>query len=55
VVFSTKRGRPLPTHWHGLPVVDGDATDNRFDDPGGVVVGLRAKGRLKGTDMVRAA
>ena len=28
----------------GLPVIDGDATDLRFLDPRGVIVGLRAKG-----------
>lgn len=48
VVFSTRRGCPLPESWCGFRVVDGDATDLRFLDPGpGVVVGLRAKGRAK--------
>jgi hypothetical protein len=50
VVFSTKRGRPLPEAWHGLPVIDGDAHDLRFLDPRtlhGVIVGLRAKGRAR--------
>jgi hypothetical protein len=53
-VFAVKRGQPLPAthslaHPCGVPVVgvviDGDATDLRFRDPSGVIVGLRAKGR----------
>jgi hypothetical protein len=50
VVFSTKRGRPLPTTWRGRPVIDGDAHDLRFLDPRtphGIIVGLRAKGRAR--------
>jgi hypothetical protein len=50
VVFSTKRGRPLPETWHSYPVIDGDETDLRFLDPHetrGVIVGLRAKGRAR--------
>lgn len=39
---------PIPATWHGLPVVDGDSTDDRFSDPSGVVVGLKAKGKLRG-------
>lgn len=39
---------PVPTSWRGLPVVDGDTTDDRFADPSGVVVGLKAKGKLRG-------
>ena len=46
VVFNTKRGRALPTDFYGFGVIDGDKSDNRFLDPvGGVVVGLRAKGK----------
>ena len=45
-VFGTKRGRGLPQEYLGAKVIDGDKTDNRFLDPiGGVVVGLRAKGK----------
>lgn len=44
VVFATRRGDALPEDWHGFPVVDGDASDDRTADPRGVVVGLRAKG-----------
>lgn len=42
--FDTARGRPLPASWHGFPVIDGDESDERRNDPAGVVVGLRAKG-----------
>jgi len=47
VVFSTKKGEPLPLHWHHWPVIDGDVNDLRFLDPPGHVVGLRAKGRAR--------
>ena len=50
VVFNTKKGKKLPASWHGLPVIDGDTHDNRFADPLGVVVGLRAKGPAKRDD-----
>ena len=39
---------PLPATWRGLPVVNGDVTDDRFSDPSGVVVGLLGKGKLRG-------
>jgi len=29
--------------YRGFPVIDGDLTDNRFNDPIGVIVGLRVK------------
>ena len=35
----------LPAEYAGYPVIDGDATDLRFTDPRGVIVGLLAKGR----------
>ena len=44
VVFSTRRGQPLPATWHGFTVIDADVSDVRPADPQGVVVGLRAKG-----------
>jgi hypothetical protein len=47
VVFSTKKGQPLPTMWNGYKVIDGDETDLRFLDEKNVVIGLRAKGRAK--------
>jgi hypothetical protein len=37
----------LPETYLGKPVVDGDATDLRFLDPKGIVVGLKAKGKGK--------
>jgi len=45
VVFSTKKGQPLPETWQGKQVVDGDIDDLRFLDPKGCIVGLRAKSR----------
>ena len=45
VVFDLPKGASLPSHWHGIPVIDGDMHDARFLDPRGVVVGLRVKGR----------
>lgn len=47
VVFSTRRGQPLPASYLGRPVIDGDKHDLRFLDPQGVIVGLRAKGRAR--------
>lgn len=44
VPFDTKRGHDLPTTFLGFPVIDGDKSDERRNDPRGVVVGLRAKG-----------
>lgn len=53
VVFATRKGDALPAEWRSpwgdtIPVIDGDAHEMRFTDPGGVIVGLRAKGRLVG-------
>jgi hypothetical protein len=50
VVFSTRKGTPLPTFWRGYRIIDGDVSDLRFQDASSeraVVVGLRAKGRAK--------
>ena len=47
VVFSTKKGSPLPEKYMGYTVYNGDETDVRFKDPKGVVVGLIAKGDAK--------
>jgi hypothetical protein len=44
VVFSTKKGFDLPSHYNGKEVIDGDKHDLRFIDKRGVIVGLRAKG-----------
>ena len=48
VVFSTRRGRPLPASYAGLPVVDADLSDSRWKDPVGTISGLRAKGAAVG-------
>ena len=53
VVFATAKRDALPATWRApwgdtIPVIDGDAHEMRFTDPGGVIVGLRAKGRLVG-------
>lgn len=58
VVFDTRKGAPLPATWTApwggvYPVVDGDAHDLRFADAGGVIVGLRAKGRMRGQKGTR--
>ena len=42
--FTTARGEALPATWQGFAVIDGDESDERRNDPRGVVVGLRAKG-----------
>jgi hypothetical protein len=58
VIFDTKytarMARPLPATFRGFPVIDGDVTDLRFADPRGVVVGLRAKGRLRRAEFQRS-
>ena len=43
VVFSNG----LPAKFLGRPVVDGDLHDIRIDDPSGIIIGLRAKGKAK--------
>jgi hypothetical protein len=45
VVFHVKKGQALPKAWQGKTVIDGDEHDARYDDPQGVIVGLRAKGQ----------
>ena len=48
-------GEPKPSHWEGFPVLDGDETDIRFDDPAGHVVGLSLKGNQTWEKRVRDA
>jgi hypothetical protein len=48
MAFDAKPSQPLPASWNGVPVVDGDKSDDRTQDPQGVIVGLRAKGRMRG-------
>lgn len=50
VVLRMKRKDDMPVTWKGMPLVDGDKTDARYDDPRGVVVGLRAKGKAYRSD-----
>lgn len=53
--FAVSKGKPLPSSWHGFPVIDGDLSDDRTLDPAGVVVGLRQKGRVKdSTGFIRS-
>ena len=40
----------LPSTWQGRPVVDGDVSDIRFNDPEGCIVGLKAKGKARKND-----
>jgi hypothetical protein len=44
VIFDVKKRDDLPRSWAGLPVVNGDKTDDLWEHPHGVVVGLRSKG-----------
>jgi hypothetical protein len=58
VVFAVRKGAPLPETWtppvasgvYAFPVIDGDTHDLRFLDRPGVVVGLRAKGKMRGAE-----
>ena len=46
VVMRIKRSADKPTTWGGYPVINGDDSDIRFNDPkGGHIVGLTAKGK----------
>ena len=47
VVLDVPRSKDLPATWHGIKVVDGDKTDDLWQHPEGVIVGLRSKGRLE--------
>lgn len=44
VPFSLTKKEEMITEWEGMPVIDGDVTDYRVNDPKGVIIGLRAKG-----------
>jgi hypothetical protein len=45
---KTKEGwRPIPKTWSNIPTIDGDLTDDRANDPTGVVVILRRKHTMK--------
>ena len=47
VAVDIRKGQPMPTTFHGAPMVDGDASDDRWSTAPGVVVGLRAKGAAR--------
>jgi hypothetical protein len=47
MVFNTKKADELPSDHIKHEVIDGDISDVRFNDPKGVIVGLRAKGDAK--------
>jgi hypothetical protein len=45
MVFHTNK---LPSSWNGFKVIDGDEHDRRYEDPKGVVVGLKQKTTMGG-------
>jgi hypothetical protein len=48
VVFPAEHKETgYPDAWHGIPVIDGDITDFRYEDPAGCIVALYAKGRAR--------
>ena len=57
IVTTRKKNTPPPSTFMGLPVVDGDSTDNRFDERG-TWVDLAAKGKARAlignSEFVRA-
>lgn len=44
VVFDVPK-KKLPNEWNQTPVADGDSTDDLYEHPAGVIVGLAVKGR----------
>jgi hypothetical protein len=46
IVFTNS----IPLTYLGFPVIDGDLIDDRYNDPKGVIVGLRLKNQIKGKD-----
>ncbi len=52
MVFNTKRKAALPAYFEGYRVIDGDLSDLRCFDPRYVIVGLRAKGKIKPSPFV---
>lgn len=45
VVFDDLK--PMPNQFKGIPVIDGDAHDRRYEDSGSIIIGLHLKGTLK--------
>lgn len=51
VVMNLKKNESKPAIWDGYPVIDGDISDIRFNDPkGGHIVALTAKGKARKDD-----
>ena len=45
---SEYKDTPYPDEWFGIPLINGDVTDFRYEDPQtGVLVGLYAKGHAR--------
>ena len=57
MVFDTLPGHALPIVYDGWEVIDGDESDDRYNDPYWVIIGLRVKGDGYGdeTGFVRKA
>lgn len=51
IVFDDKK--PMPTTWNGYRVIDGDKHDRRFEDPTGVIIGLKLKGNKEDKQEAR--
>jgi hypothetical protein len=47
VVFNIRPREPMIDSYLGIDVIDGDADDDRWLNPQGVIVGLRAKGVMR--------
>lgn len=41
-----------PAQYRAMAVINGDASDDRVNDPKGVIVGLKAKGRMRAAEYV---
>lgn len=50
---TDKGYRAIGHEYAGVPMIDGDANDDRTTDPTGVVVGLRAKGKIFDLPMAK--
>ncbi len=51
-IVADKLNGEAPTKWNTFPVIDGDTTDFRPNDPNGVVVLLKPKGRARSAAKV---
>jgi len=47
VVMNLGKNDPKPLRWKGFPVINGDESDVRFNDPVGHIVALTAKGKAR--------